>query len=100
MKQSKHYIIALLAVVLLGCSSTQRADPTDVAAWHQIQPGMTKQQVYAALGKPIRETEQEAVWKSPEAKMGWPSTTYWRKLEVYFDESGRVKGTRGYEEQK
>jgi outer membrane protein assembly factor BamE (lipoprotein component of BamABCDE complex) len=97
----KHlYVISLLAAVMAGCSSTPAADPTDVPAWHQIQPGMARKQVYDALGKPLRETEQEAEWKSPEAKMGWPSTTHWRKLEVYFDEKGQVKTIRGHEEQK
>ncbi|MGA2176529.1 MAG: outer membrane protein assembly factor BamE [Verrucomicrobiota bacterium] len=100
MKQLNHCLLALLAALLAGCSATHTADPTAVPAWSQIQPGMTRQQVYAALGKPLRETEQEAEWKSPEAKMGWPSTTYWRKLEVYFDEKGQVRATRDYEQQK
>jgi outer membrane protein assembly factor BamE (lipoprotein component of BamABCDE complex) len=100
MKKLGHYVIILLVAVLAGCSSTPTADPTNVPAWRQIQPGMAKKQAYGILGKPLSETEQEAVWKSPEAKMGWPATTYWRKLEVYFDDKGQVKATRDYEEQK
>ena len=100
MKHVNYYLIALLATPLLGCSSTPATGPTNPAAWSQIQPGMTKEEVHATLGQPLRETQQEAKWKSPEVKSGWPRKTYWRELQVLFDENGRVKGTRDYEQQK
>ena len=93
--------IVLLAVHLTGCTSTRAPNPTDVPAWRQIQLGMTRQQVYAALGAPLRETGPEAEWKSAEAKIGWPSsTTTWRVLRIEFDPSDHVKATREQQQQK
>ncbi len=91
------YLILLLATVLVGCRSSHGPDPTDMPAWDQIQTGMTRQQVYAIAGKPLRETESEAYWESPPGKEGWPSSqTFTRKLKVYFDAGGRVAGERNY----
>jgi outer membrane protein assembly factor BamE (lipoprotein component of BamABCDE complex) len=100
MKQLNHYLFAILATALLGCSSLLNGDPANPPAWDRIRLGMTREQVYASLGQPVSETQREADWKSPEVKAGWPSkTTHWRKLEVYFDESGRVNMTRDYAQQ-
>jgi outer membrane protein assembly factor BamE (lipoprotein component of BamABCDE complex) len=101
MKQINRCLIALLATALLGCSSLLNGDPASPRTWKQIQPGMAREQVHAALGLPVSESEREAVWKTPEVKVGWPSkTTCWRELVVYFDESGRVIMTRDYAQQR
>ena len=85
----------------LGCSSLRLADAANPPAWGQIQDGMTRAQVHAALGEPLHETEREAEWKGPEVKVGWVSpATRWRMLEVYFDEKGKVNGMRDYEQEK
>jgi outer membrane protein assembly factor BamE (lipoprotein component of BamABCDE complex) len=101
MKHITHCCIVFLAAALVGCRSTKTPDPTYIPTWNQIQVGMTRQQVYAIAGKPLRETESEAEWKSPQAREGWPDATiYWRKLDVYFDANGRVTNMRNYEQQK
>ena len=62
---------------------------------------MSREQLHAALGEPVRETEREAEWRTPVVKVGWPSkTAHWRVLEVYFDESSRVMMTRDYAQQE
>ena len=91
MKQT--YSILLLATALLGCRST--ADPTDMSAWHQLSTvpvqTLTKQQVYAIAGKPLRETNSAAFWESPPVREGWFwSKTYVRELEVDFAPNGQV----------
>ncbi len=101
-KYLKRSIIALLAMTLLGCHSARPSfNQTWVPAWWQVQTGMTKQQVYAIMGKPLRETEQLAQWKGPQVKMGWPSnwpaTSYWHQFEAYFDANGRVANIRDYD---
>ena len=101
MKQLNRCLLAILATALLGCSSLITGEPASPPAWSRIQPGMTRDQVHAALGKSSHETAREAEWTTPEIKAGWPSKTiYWRTLEVYFDEAGRVSMTRDYAEQK
>ena len=100
MKQINLCLAAILAAALLGCSSLLSGDPTSPPAWNRIQTGMTREQVHAALGQPVLETEREAAWKTPEVKVGWPSTTTrWRVLEVYFDESSRVNMARDFAQQ-
>jgi hypothetical protein len=90
----KRFILSFLIIsasALLGCRTSSSSDPTDMPVWSQIQIGMTRQQVYALAGKPLRETESEAYWESPPAKEGWPSSqTFVRKLRVFFDANGRV----------
>lgn len=61
--------------------------------WMQIQPGMPKQEVYAKLGQPIRETDREAEWRRPE-------DNGWRVVVISFDENGRTALVRGHHEQK
>ena len=100
MKNINYCLVVLSATLLLACSSTPAEGPTSPAAWRQIQPGMTRNQVQAALGQPVVETQQEAKWNSPEVRSGWPRKSYWRQLQVLFDENGRVKGTRDYAQQK
>jgi hypothetical protein len=100
MKKSNHCIFGLLAIALAGCNST-RTDSAFDRAESQIQPGMARQAVYAALGQPVREADREAEWHSPEAKTGCPSaTTSWRVVIVSFDESDRVAAIRSHQEQK
>jgi outer membrane protein assembly factor BamE (lipoprotein component of BamABCDE complex) len=100
MKYTNHYIITLLAAMLVGCSST-KSDSSFYRAESQIQPGMTKQAVYAALGHPVRETDRKVEWHGPETKIGGPSTaTSWRVVIVSFDENGRVAAIRSHQEQK
>ena len=93
MKRFKHCIVGLLAVVLVSCSST-RTDSAFDRAESQIQPGMTKQAVYAALGQPIRETDREVEWHSAT------NQTSWRVVVISFDERGRVVVVRSHQEQK
>ena len=93
MKLFKHYIIGLLAMVLVSCSSI-RTDSAFDRAESQIQPGMTKQAVYTALGQPVREAEREAEWHSAT------NQTSWRVVVVSFDKSGRVAVVRSHQEQK
>jgi|GEM_PF-5430853 len=87
MKQFTPYFIFLLAITLVGCQSTP--DPSDASAWHQLftaaQP-LTKQQVYAIAGKPVRESELAAYWESPPVKK--PTGIYVRELEVDFNAHG------------
>ena len=98
-------IIAVVAVALVGCVEWHSDDPspsqTNLPGWSQVQVGMTRQQVYALLGKPLRETEELAAWRGPQVKKrfpsDYPSTTTWREYEACFDAGGRVKGTRDFE---
>lgn len=106
MKLINQTLLAIVGAALVGCIEWHSAGPspkqTSLPAWTQVQVGMTRQQVYTLLGKPRRETEQQATWRGPEVKKGWPSdhpsTTYWREYEVYFDSEGRVKGTRDFDQ--
>jgi outer membrane protein assembly factor BamE (lipoprotein component of BamABCDE complex) len=105
MKLINHTLIAIVAAALVGCAEWHSTGPspgqTSVPAWNQVQAGMTRQQVYALMGKPLRETEQLAAWRGPEVKKGWPSDhpsiTYRREYEAYFDSEGRVRGMRDFE---
>lgn len=105
MKPINQVLIAIIGAALVGCAEWHSAGPspgqTSIPVWNQVQAGMTRQQVYALMGKPLRETEQLASWRGPEAKKGWPSDhpsmTYWREYEAYFDLEGRVKGTRDFD---
>ncbi len=98
-------LIAMMALVLVGCIQWHSAGPTagqtTIPAWSQVQVGMTKQQVYAVMGKPRRETAEMAEWRGPEVKKGWPSdhpaTIYSLQYEAYFDTDGRVKGMRDFD---
>jgi hypothetical protein len=92
MKQFSPNFVLLLAIALLGCQSTP--EPPGPSAWRQLfttaQP-LTKQQVYAIAGKPVRETESAAYWESPPVKKGWLRTeTYVRELKVDFDADGHA----------
>jgi outer membrane protein assembly factor BamE (lipoprotein component of BamABCDE complex) len=93
MKYINHYIIILLAAMLVGCSSTKTGSSFDRAE-SQIQPGMTKQAVYAALGHPVREAGQEVEWDGREGGKDW------RVVIVSFDENGRVTVVRSHGEQR
>ena len=98
MRQLNNCIIALLTTLLLDCASASTPDSITVPAWAQVEKGMTKEQVYAALGTPLRETERTAQYKSAETKTGWDLQRTWRMLNVYFDAAGRVKTTRQYQQ--
>jgi hypothetical protein len=108
MKTFNLALIAIVAVALVGCVEWHSNGPSpsqlSLSAWSQVQPGMTRQQVYALLGKPVRETEQLAAWRGPQVKKGfpsdYPSITIWREYEAVFDPDGRVKGTRDFERQQ
>ena len=105
MKHFKPCFIALIATALVGCVAWHLSGPTagqtNIPAWSQVQVGMTRQRVYALMGKPLRETEQVAEWKGAEVKKGWPSDypsiTYWRQFEAHFDSDGRVSGLRDFD---
>jgi hypothetical protein len=79
--------IFLLVIDLLGCQSTP--EPPGPSAWRQLftaaQP-LSKQQVYAIAGKPVRETESAAYWESQPVKK--LTATYLRELKVDFDANG------------
>ncbi len=93
MKRVYDSIIGVLAVVLTSCSST-RTDSTFDRAESRLQPGMTKQAAYAAMGQPVRETEREAEWHSATNQMSW------RVVIVSFDENGRVAVIRSHQQHK
>ena len=93
MKQSNHCIIVLLTLVLVGCSSTKPDSAFDRAV-SQIQPGITKQAVYTALGQPVREAGREVEWEGHEGGKDW------RVVIVSFDENGRVTAIRSHGEQR
>ena len=105
MKLINPILIAIVGAALAGCAEWHSAGPslgqTGIPAWNQVQAGMTRQQVYTLMGKPLRETGQLAAWRGPEVKKGWPSDhpsiTYWREYEAYFDSEGRVRGTRDFD---
>jgi hypothetical protein len=98
-------LTAIVAVALVGCIEWHSNGPSpsqlSLSAWGQVQPGMTRQQVYALLGEPSRETKELAAWRGPQVKRGspsdYPSTTTWREYEACFDSEGRVTGTRDFE---
>ncbi len=92
MKRLYLSIASVLLLVLASCSSTRNESAAD-GAWMQIQPGMARQEVYAKLGQPFRETGREAEWRRPE-------NNGWRVVVISFDESGRVAVVRGQHEQK
>ena len=105
MKLTSQSLIAIAATALVGCVEWHSAGPapsqTSMPAWSQVQFGMTRQRVYAVMGKPLRETEQLAEWRGPQVKKGWPSDhpsiTYWRQYEAYFDAEGRLQNMRDYD---
>ncbi len=72
MKLTNTILIALVAAALVGCVEWHNSGPspgqTSLPAWNQVQVGMTRQQVYALMGKPLRETEQVAAWRGPEVR--------------------------------
>lgn len=102
-------VLLLGGVILLGCATTQRrmqkiqsehplwdrATVEKLAAW-QIEPGMTRAMVQAALGKPdgVFKEEGKEVW----GYAVWVVTIWWHYQRiaylVYFD-GDRVVGTRG-----
>ena len=96
----------LLTAMWCGCRSTstpasaRTTGPVEPPAWSAVYIGETRQQVYDALGTPLLQSPQMARWKGPEFKVGWPSSTHWRVLDVEFDAHDRVAVTRGYEQQK
>jgi hypothetical protein len=98
-------LIAVMATAFVGCMAWHSASPqlgqTNIPAWSQVQVGMTRQQVYALMGKPLRATEQVAEWKGAEVKKGWPSDypsiTYWHEYEAHFDSGGCVEGMRDFD---
>ncbi len=85
-------ITCVLLLVLVSCGSTRNESPSD-SAWMQIQPGVAKQEVYAKLGQPFRETGREVEWRRPEGHG-------WRVVVISFDANGRVAVVRGQHEQK
>ena len=85
-------IACALLLVFAGCSSTKNESAAD-RAWMQIQPGMAKQEVYARLGQPFREAEQEVGWRRPEDRG-------WRVAVISFDENGCVAVIRSQHKQK
>lgn len=92
--------------------SFDRAKSEFDRAESQIHLGMTKKDVLAVMGTPLRESKQVAEWNSQETEevAEWHSavvkarrlstSTEWRVLYVYFDMEGRVRITRAHEEQK
>ena len=89
MKQFNRYLLLLIATALLGCRSTPQSPGP--SAWRQLftsdQP-LTRQQVYAIAGKPVRETDSAAYWESPRVKQR--TKTYVRELRVDFDGNGHA----------
>jgi hypothetical protein len=89
MKPFNHYFLLLLVTALLGCRSTP--EPAGPSVWRQLftssQP-LTRQQVYAIAGKPVRETDSAAYWESAPVKQG--TKTYVRELRVDFDANGHA----------
>ncbi len=59
----------------------------------QILPGTARQEVYARLGRPVRETDREAKWRRAEGDG-------WRVVVISFDEKGRGAGVRGQHQSK
>lgn len=102
-------VLLLVAIVLIGCAPTQRrmaeirsahpewdqATIEKLAGW-QIAPGMTREMVQAALGKPdtVFTEGEEEVW----GYAVWVVTIWWHYQRiaylVYFKEN-KVVGTRG-----
>ena len=80
-------IACFLLAAFTGCSSTKEESASD-RAWMQIQPGMTKEEVYTKLGQPFREADREGEWRHPEGHG-------WRVVVVSFDENGLVAVVRG-----
>ncbi|HEX3797651.1 MAG TPA: outer membrane protein assembly factor BamE [Verrucomicrobiae bacterium] len=72
------YIILLVLVIASGCSTPNPSAKATQAAYEQVKPGMSRQQVYALLGQP-RSVRPEgdidhchtAVWGIPHGSHGW-----------------------------
>ncbi|HEX3799745.1 MAG TPA: outer membrane protein assembly factor BamE [Verrucomicrobiae bacterium] len=75
----KYIILAFLIIASTsGCSTPNPSTKATQAAYEQVKPGMSRQQVYALLGQPRSERPEgdidhchTAVWGIPHGSHGW-----------------------------
>lgn len=92
MKALTYYAIGLLTMVTAGCSSMSQNHAFDHLS--QLQPGMSRSAIYAALGQPAVETERQVQWDVQSGKDSW------QVVLVSFNDSGTATAITSHGEQK